>query len=73
MRFRYWEKKKDDWERWFAWYPVPIGGYPRKDGALMVWLEVVERKWLDCRESNRYNYRFIKPAPTKAGSGGKKL
>jgi len=59
MKYRYNEKKKPDWQRWFAWCPVPIGGYPRKDGATMVWFEWVERKWLGSREgSSRYDYRL---------------
>jgi len=61
MKYRYKEKKEPKWKFWFAWRPVPIGGYPLKNGALMVWMEWVERKWLDCREGdNRYNYRLPK-------------
>lgn len=71
MRYRHWEKKKLDWERWFAWYPIPIGGYPCKDETIMVWLELVERKWLDNREGNSsYNYRLLrlsKPVSTSRG------
>jgi len=59
MKYRYKEKKNPEWKPWFAWLPVPIGGYPRKDGAQMVWLETVERKWLGSREgSSAYNYRI---------------
>jgi len=71
MKYTYYEKKdpKDGWSRWFAWRPIPIGRYPLKDGQAMVWLEWVERKWLDSREgSDSYEYRLPKPRPTSKGT-----
>ena len=65
MRWRYFEKTRlDGWERWFAWKPVPIGGYPIRDRTIMVWLEWVERKFIGFREGIAYNYRL--PELTKA-------
>jgi len=59
MISQYNEKVKPEWTPWFAWHRVPIGGYPLRDGATMVWLQWVERRWLDSREgSSRYNYRL---------------
>ena len=59
MRMIYKEKKKPEWKRWFAWHKVPIGKYPIRDGMTMVWLEWVERKWLESREGNNsYEYRL---------------
>lgn len=59
MIYKYVKKKKPEWQRWFAWKPVPIGGWPARDNATMVWLQWIERKWLDSREgSSRYDYRL---------------
>ncbi len=55
-------KVKKEWEKWFAWHTVPIGTFPIKNGSTLMWLEFVERKWLDCREGkNRYEYRMVQP------------
>jgi len=59
MISQYKEKVKPEWKPWFAWKKVPIGGYPLRDGATMVWLQWIERKWLDSYGgSSRYNYRL---------------
>lgn len=31
------------WQRWFAWYPVRLGEWPRPKGPL-VWLRSIERR-----------------------------
>lgn len=59
MKYTHHDKKRPEWKKWFAWKPVPIGTHPPQEGGTMVWLEWIERKWLDCREgSNRYEYRL---------------
>lgn len=60
MIWTYKEKKKSLWERWFAWYSVPIGKFPLQDGTQMVWLEWVERKFINYRGSKAYEYRLPK-------------
>jgi hypothetical protein len=53
------EKPDPEWKRWYAWHPVPIKTYPIVGGDIMVFLQWIERKWVDCREgSNRYEYRL---------------
>ena len=53
-------RKRAEWKRWFAWYPVEIfdeinGKYQLR----VVWLEYVERRFYGYR--NTYpEYRFIK-------------
>lgn len=62
MIWKYKKKKTPEWRPWFAWKPVPIGGYPLRDGQKIVWLQIIYRKWIDCREgSNRYNYSLSPP------------
>lgn len=44
-----WESKKsrkEQWNRWFAWYPVPIGTIIRdgKTRKVKAWLQFVVRK-----------------------------
>jgi hypothetical protein len=59
MIWTYKEKKKSSWEKWFAWYKVPIGKFPLKNGMKIVWLQWVERKFIDCREGSKsYEYRL---------------
>lgn len=60
MIYIYKEKKEPEWKRWFAWHPIPIGTYPLRDGQTMVWLQTIERKWLDSHNGTpRYEYRLI--------------
>jgi hypothetical protein len=60
MVWVYKEKPQKEWTRWFAWHMVPIGVFPIKDGDTVVWLQWVERKWLDSREGcSSYAYRLI--------------
>lgn len=59
MQWKYKEKKKNEWERFFAFFPKPIGKHPLQDGQMIIWFQWMERKWLDSREgSNRYKYRL---------------
>ena len=60
MKWIYHEKIKSEWQKWFAWKPVPIGKYPLDNRQTIVWLQFVERKWIDCRGSNSYEYREIR-------------
>lgn len=60
MIYIYKEKKKPKWEKFFAWWPRPVGTYPLRDGQKMIWLQWAERKWFDFREgSNRYEYQLF--------------
>lgn len=62
----YKESPKIEWKRWFVWYSVPVGKngeerqFPIQDGDLMVRWKIVERKWMEYRESNSYAYRLPK-------------
>jgi hypothetical protein len=44
-----------EWNRWFAWYPVPlvIGGKMH-----YAWLQTVERKWGTSRYSGTIKWRY---------------
>ena len=42
------------WQRWFAWYPVAVGG------DTMVWWEWVERRCTMHAYDPIWEYRFIK-------------
>jgi hypothetical protein len=42
-------KPKEDWHKWFAWYPVVVG--KRSGRYVMVWFGYVERKSV-------YPYKF---------------
>jgi hypothetical protein len=47
-----------EWNRWFAWYPVPIV----TDGKLhYAWLHTVERKWGTSRYSGTIKWRYRLP------------
>lgn len=59
MKYIHKEVKRPEWERWFAWKRVPIGRFPIMDGMTIMHLEWVERKWLEYRNTNRYEYRPI--------------
>lgn len=51
MRWRtVYQQKARDFHRWFAWFPVVMVGQ-------VVWLEVVERKWVMGSDSNYWEYR----------------
>jgi hypothetical protein len=80
MQWIHKDKPKQEWSKWFAWHPVPIGKFPLESGQTIIWLQFVERKWIDCRGSNiairfiatytpSYEYRklqqSIKPKLTK--------
>lgn len=67
MVYTYYRKKESEWKRWFAWKPVPIGRYPLlKNGQSMVWLQLIERKWLDSREgTSSYEYRLLQKGTNK--------
>src|SRR5215831_3495226 len=44
-----------EWNRWFAWYPVPVV----VDGKLhYAWLQSVERKWGTSRYSGTIKWRY---------------
>ena len=58
MIWKHKDKPKQEWKSWFAWTPVPIGRFPISEGNTVVWLEWIERKWVDCRYTNSYEYRF---------------
>ena len=59
MIWNYKEKKEKEWKLCFAFLPKPIGTYPLIDGQKMVWLELIERKFIDSRNgSNSYEYRL---------------
>lgn len=55
MKYQTRWSKKFAWRKWFAWYPVSIGG------GHEIWWEEIERKmnceWGDCF----YEYREIIP------------
>jgi hypothetical protein len=60
MRWKHIEKENDEWERHFAFLPVTIGTLPIQDGQIVVWLEFVERKWIDSYDGSiAYEYRLI--------------
>lgn len=59
MIWKHKEKPQNPWKRYFAWKPTPIGTRPLQEGQEIVWLEWIERRWLDCRGSDRYEYRHI--------------
>jgi len=59
MIWNYKRKKEPEWKPYFAWKPTPIGTYPLEDNQKIVWLQWIERKWLDSRNgANRYEYRL---------------
>ena len=52
-----------EWNRWFAWYPVPIV----IDGKLhYAWLQTVERKWGTSRYSGTIKWRYRLPASSRS-------
>ena len=52
-----------EWNRWFAWYPVPIV----IDGKLHhAWLQTVERKWGTSRYSGTIKWRYRLPASSRS-------
>ena len=53
-----------EWNRWFAWYPVPLV----IDGKLhYAWLQSVERRWGTSRYSGtiKWRYRLCKRSPSR--------
>lgn len=32
-------KEQQEWMKWFAWHPVPIGKYPIQNGDKMIWFD----------------------------------
>ncbi len=55
-------RAEEEWDRWFAWYPVVVVTGPHS--AHWVWLEFVERKWRTSRYGSggkRRRYRLPKP------------
>ena len=47
-----------EWNRWFAWYPVPLV----IDGKLQhAWLRTIERKWGTSRYSGTIKWRYRLP------------
>ena len=65
MIWKYKTKEPKEWSKWFAWKPVCIGPLPRhKNGDTIVWLQRVERKLIDTRESYLYEYRLL-PKPVE--------
>lgn len=67
MRYKPVIKPQPEWTPWFAWLPVPLGGYPITESTTMVWWEWIERKNLgsDRGDCNAYNYRLPEPKPTR--------
>ena len=52
-----------EWNRWFAWYPVPLTA----DGKLhYAWLQTVERKWGTSRYSGTIKWRYRLPARSRS-------
>jgi hypothetical protein len=52
-----------EWNRWFAWYPVPLV----IDGKLHhAWLQTVERKWGTGRYSGTIKWRYRLPARSRS-------
>jgi hypothetical protein len=52
-----------EWNRWFAWYPVPIV----IDGKLhYAWLHTVERKWGTSRYSGTIKWRYRLPGRSRS-------
>ena len=47
----------DEWERWFAWFPVNITSEP--DRNVYAWLETVERQALLVQPIVVYRYREV--------------
>ena len=52
-----------EWNRWFAWYPVPLVIDGKKHYA---WLQTVERKWGTSRYSGTIKWRYRPYALTLA-------
>lgn len=52
------------WQKVFAWFPVRIGTIWPQNGQTVVWLEWVERKFIDNRGSTIYEYRKLNATPT---------
>ena len=51
-----------EWNRWFAWYPVPFV----IDGNLhYAWLQTVERKWGSSRYSGTIKWRYRLPTQSR--------
>lgn len=60
MFWKHKEKAKPIWQLFFAWKPTPVGEYPLEEGQKVIWLQWMERRWLDSRECvNRYEYREV--------------
>jgi hypothetical protein len=54
VRFRADDKdRREEWHRWFAWYPVRIGNQ-------RVWLETVERKgrWWSALYAEGWDWQY---------------
>ena len=52
-----------EWNRWFAWYPVPV---VRKGKLLSAWLRFVERKWGTGRYSGTIKWRYRLPSRSRS-------
>lgn len=55
------KRRKEDWHKWFAWFPVVIG-ITADHHRIKAWLQVVERKGRFKRYTidytNYYNYYY---------------
>jgi len=59
MKWVYRSKPIKEWETFFAILPKPIGRLPLKEGQEVVWLQWMERKWIESRGgSSTYEYRL---------------
>jgi hypothetical protein len=50
-------KKRSEWHRWFAWYPVVTTTYNTLGGNKYAWLCFVERKLMQQTGGVRAHYR----------------